>query len=526
MIIFKPRYAGIMLAQVLTHISSVLSKSRNKSLSVAAMRSDLSAAVREAAPGRGGGIAAALISGDRSAVDRDTNEMLFNAGLGHLLSVSGIHMSIVGGLVFALLLWGLSLIAPLALRWPVKKLAAIGALAAVAAYLIVSGINVPALRSFVMAAVAFGAILLDRPAISMRGLGLAALIVVALFPESVLEPGFQMSFAATMALVALFEMLKRAPHEPALPAPGPLIGAMQSITRGVGAVILISLVAGLATDPFAVYHFQRFSIYSLPANLLAEPILSFLVAPAAIAAAVLAPFGLAEPALQIMASALDLIAAIGQTFGERPEGVRALPRPPDGAFVLCVIALIWACLWRGALRWGGAAFFAAGIALYLGAPQPIAAFDADMRVVYARVDQGDGVGWASMSRGGGSSYARERLGAMLGLAPSATERLAPPETCGEAACVWAVNGRTLALVKDETGFAATCQAGALVIARVAAPEGYAQACALTALLDAPDIAQRGGALIYDTPAGLELVSAKRPEINRAWTPRGASLDQE
>jgi competence protein ComEC len=233
-------------------------------------------------------------------------------------------MGVVGGLVFAMVVWTLSLIAPIALRFPVKKIAAIVALATLVAYFVLSGSSVPALRSLVMAAVAFGAILLDRPAISMRGLALSAVIVVLLLPESVLEPGFQMSFAATMALVALFEMLKRAPHEPALPIPGPLIGAMQAITRGIGGVLLISLVAGLATDPFAIYHFQRFSIYSLPANLITAPIMSFLVAPAAAAAALLAPFGWAEIPLQIMASALDLIAAVGQTFGERPEAVRAV----------------------------------------------------------------------------------------------------------------------------------------------------------------------------------------------------------
>lgn len=255
-------------------------------LHLAALRADLAAAIVAAAPGRGGAIAAALVTGDRSSIDADTNAVLRDSGLGHLLSVSGIHMGVVGGLVFAVVMWVLSLIPPIALRFPVKKIAAVSALAVLAVYLIISGSSVPALRSFVMACVAFGAILLDRPAISMRGLALAAFIVVLIFPESVIEPGFQMSFAATMALVALFEMLKRAPHEPALPTPGPLIGAMQATTRGIGGVLLISLVAGLATDPFAIYHFQRFSIYALPANLITAPIMSFLVAPAAGAAAV------------------------------------------------------------------------------------------------------------------------------------------------------------------------------------------------------------------------------------------------
>jgi competence protein ComEC len=484
-------------------------------LRIAAMRSDLSAIIQDAAPGRGGAIAAALISGDRSAIDRETNEILFNAGLGHLLSVSGIHMSIVGGLVFAFLLWGLSLISPLALRFPVKKLAAIGALFAVFAYLIVSGINTPALRSFIMAAVAFGAILLDRPAISMRGLGLAAFIVVLLFPESVLEPGFQMSFAATMALVALFEMLKRAPHEPALPAPGPLIGAMQWAVKGVGGVILIAFVAGLATDPFAIYHFQRFALYSLPANLLAEPILSFLVAPAAIIAAILTPFGLGEPALQAMASGLDLIAAIGQTFGERPEAIRALPKPSDEVFLLCVLALTWACLWRGALRWFGVPLILASVALYIGTPRPVAAFDADLRAIYVR----EADRWTLLAGSGRSPYARERLGATLGLTPAETERLAPPEACGEAFCRWQTQARAIVLIRDPSALDQGCAPRAIVIAEIGTPADYATRCGLAALITRESIALLGGATITETPLGPRVARAWPAEIKRPWTPR-------
>jgi competence protein ComEC len=486
-------------------------------LTLAAMRADLAAAIVDAAPGRGGAIAAALVTGDRSSIDADTNAALRDSGLGHLLSVSGIHMGVVGGLVFATLLWVLSLISPIALRFPVKKIAAVGALLVLAAYLIVSGSSVPALRSFVMACVAFGAILLDRPAISMRGLALAAFIVVLIFPESVIEPGFQMSFAATMALVALFEMLKRAPHEPALPTPGPLIGALQATMRGIGGVLLISLVAGLATDPFAIYHFQRFSVYALPANLIAAPIMSFLVAPAAAIAAVLAPFGLADPALEVMASALDLIAAVGQTFGERPEAIRALPRPPDAAFVLCAFALTWACLWRGALRWVGVVFFAASIALYVGAPQPIVAFDSDTRAIYAR----DGERWTLIAAPGRSTYARDRLGAMLGLSPPVIERLAPPEACGEGGCSWSYDGRSFVFAEDDTALHNACQRGAFVVTRADASDDYAERCGTVVVIDANDLATHGGALIYATSTGLRVERAFSPNTRRPWTPTGA-----
>jgi len=495
-------------------------------LRLAAVRADLSAAITTAAPGRGGAIAAALVTGDRSSIDPDTNAALRDSGLGHLLSVSGIHMGVVGGLVFAMLLWTLSLIAPIALRFPVKKIAATGALIVLAVYLIVSGSSVPALRAFVMACVAFGAILLDRPAISMRGLALAAVIVTALFPESVLEPGFQMSFAATMALVALFEMLKRAPHEPALPTPGPLIGALQAITRGIGGVLLISLVAGLATDAFAIYHFQRFAIYALPANLIAAPIMSFLVAPAAAMAAILAPFGMAELPLQIMASALDLIAAVGQTFGARPEAVRAMPQPPDLAFVLCVIAMLWACLWRGLLRWGALAWFAACIVIYASAERPILAFDADTRAIYARADEGGREHWTLIAAPGRSTYARDRLGSMLGLSPPEIERLAPPEACGEGGCVWSYGERTFAFVRGASGIDAACLRRAYVIVTVETPADYASRCALTGLISRDDLARVGGALIYQDADRLRVAHAWPPHVQRPWTPRGGASDQE
>jgi competence protein ComEC len=420
------------------------------------------------------------------------------------------------------LLWTLSLISPIALRFSVKKIAAVGALVVLAAYLIVSGSSVPALRSFVMACVAFGAILLDRPAISMRGLALAAFIVVMIFPESVLEPGFQMSFAATMALVALFEMLKRAPHEPALPTPGPLIGALQSITRGIGGVLLISFVAGLATDPFAIYHFQRFALYALPANLIAAPIMSFLVAPMAALAAILAPFGLADPALELMASALDLIAAVGQTFGERPEAIRALPKPPEAAFILCVFALTWACLWRGALRWLGAPMLAASIAIYIASPPPVAAFDSDLRAIYAR----DNGAWTLVASSTRSTYARDKLGAMLGLSPIEIERLAPPETCGEAFCQWQTARRTIFLARAAAALDRACVPRAIVIAQTETSADYGARCQLAALVSASSIAELGGATITETPLGPRIARAWPRDIRRPWTPQARSEEGE
>ncbi len=483
-------------------------------LRIAAMRGDLAATIIAAAPGRGGAIAAALIAGDESVIDADTNKALRDSGLGHVLSVSGLHMGIVGGLVFGAIATFLALIPPIALRWPVKKLAAATALVALALYLVISGSSVPAIRSFVMACVAFGAILLDRPAISMRGLALATLIVVLLFPESVLEPGFQMSFAATAALVAAFEANQR-PARDALPTPGPLIGALQWLARTGGVILLTSLVAGFATDPFALYHFQRFSAYGLVANLAMAPIISFVVAPAAAIAAVLAPFGLADAPLDIMGRALDLIARIGASFAERPEAVLAFPQPPPSFLCLSSLAIVWACAWRGALRWGGLAWAALAVGLYIAAPQPVLAFDSDLRAVFAREDGA----WTLAAVRGRSTFARDRVGAMLGLTPARAQNLAPPQSCIGVDCTWRTpSGRAVMLVRDEAGFAGACVRHAIVLSPKPAPLEFRSRCAPRLLLDAPALAREGGAKLYEIDGRLFITRASPSTMRRRWSP--------
>lgn len=482
-------------------------------LLIGAVRADLSDTIQEAAPGRGGDLAAALIAGDESAIDEDTDIALRDSGLGHLVSVSGLHMSIVGGLVFAGLAIFFALIPPIALRVSVKKIAAMGALIALAAYLIVSGSSVPAIRAFVMACVAFGAVLIDRPAITMRGLSLAALIIVAIHPESVLEPGFQMSFAATAALVAAFEANNKTPDPHGLPTPGPLIGSLQNMARLGGGVLLTSFVAGLATDPFALFHFQRFAAYGLIANLAIAPIVTFVVAPAAAAAALAAPFGLADFPLSIMARALDLVAAIGESFGARPEAVQALPRPPDLFLPLSAMAITWACLWRGALRWGGLAFLSAAAALYVTQPRPALAFDGEMEAVFSREDDD----WRMAARRGRSTFARDRLGGQLGINPTELERIRAPNDCADASCIWNTpKGRTVHLVRDEAGLAAACATGAIVLTPLSAPSDYAARCQLDLLIDAQSLAQQGGGVLTEEGSGL-VIRRSTAGLPRPWT---------
>jgi hypothetical protein len=151
------------------------------------------------------------------------------------------------------------------------------------------------------------------------------------------------------------------------------------------------------------------------------------------------------------------------------------------------------------------------------------AFDADLRAVYTRSD-GDSERWSLIAAGGRSTYARDRLGSTLGLSPPLIERLAAPEACGEMSCVWTWQGRTFAFVRDEQGFASACVRGAIVLARVVAPAEFARECNTAALLDAHDLAARGGGFIYADADALRIERARTSGVNRPWTLRGAAQE--
>lgn len=280
--------------------AGVLSQAR---LRLGAVRRQIAVFVNKAAGERAGGFAAALVSGDRSFMSQDDQETLRRSGLAHLLAISGLHLGIVGGLVYFVARLGFALIAPLSLRIPVQKPAAIVALIAITFYLLISGASVSTQRAFIMYTVFFSAILIDRPALSLRSFSIAMICVVLFAPESVFAPGFQMSFAATGVLIAIYQawsgrnMFRRRS----------LIGRF---VFGAQSLFVTSVAASLATAPFALYHFERLAPLGLIANLTAMPIVSLVSVPAAGLSMILAPFGLSEIGLYFFGQSLDWIMAI------------------------------------------------------------------------------------------------------------------------------------------------------------------------------------------------------------------------
>ncbi len=312
-------------------------------LEISAFRRRLAEHVNLAAGERAGGFAAALISGDRSFMKTSDQDALRTSGLSHLLAISGLHMAMVGGLVYLIVWRSLALIEPLALRVPVQKPAAVAALVASLTYLVISGASVSTQRAFIMSAVVFGAVLADRAALSLRSYAIAMILVVLLQPESVVTPGFQMSFAASGALIATYDAWSRRRSEQER--------VLGSVSFTWASLFVTSLIAGLATAPFAIYHFDRLAGFGLMANLLAMPIISFVSAPLAALSLILTPFGFGDLGLRLFGYSLEAVLAVAHWTASLPNAAVTVPiAMPGVTLLLSALAIGCAMAARGRAR--------------------------------------------------------------------------------------------------------------------------------------------------------------------------------
>src|ERR1700676_4181968 len=283
------------------------------------LRDAIDARIRTALDGDKRAIATALLTGRRDAISTPVNDAMFISGLGHVLSISGYHMAVVAGVVFFTVRALLALIPALTVSFPIKKWSAAAALFAAAFYLLLSGAEVATQRSFLMTAVVLIAIMVDRRAVTFRTLAVAAMIVLAIAPEALVHPSFQMSFAATLGLVALVQIgmprLFASPDNSAT-AKVALWGGREIMT-----LALASLVAGLATTPYAAFHFHRVTPYGVLANLAAMPVVSAVVMPAGMLGLLAMPFGLDGVFWWLMGLGIDWMIVVTKWVAALPGAI-------------------------------------------------------------------------------------------------------------------------------------------------------------------------------------------------------------
>ncbi|ASY62809.1 DNA internalization-related competence protein ComEC/Rec2 [Sinorhizobium sojae CCBAU 05684] len=348
---------------------------------LAEMRESIGSRIRSTIGGDTGAMAAALVTDEERAIGRETVEVLRAAGLAHVLAISGMNMVLVTGTFLVGARTLLSLVPGLAERLPIKKMAAAGALLMVLLYILISGGAVSALRSWIMISIMLLAVFFDRVSISLRNVALAALVIIAWTPSSVAGPGFQMSFAATLALVAGYARWRD--HRAGNRERALTRSALRPAGNLVVGTVATSLIGGLATAIYAAAHFHRLPAYGLAANVVATPLIGILIMPFGLFAMLLMPFGLEHYPLMVMAQGLDWMLEVAR-YVAALDGDWATGRVGEVGFVSIAFGGVLLCVLRTRLAFAGFGLVLLGgtaIALERQAEHPSIAISEDGRLV-------------------------------------------------------------------------------------------------------------------------------------------------
>lgn len=470
-------------------------------------RNALTRRITDANGGQAGAVAAALVTGKRGLINTETNDVLRAAGIYHVVSISGLHMVIAAGVVFWLVRAILALLRSLALRWPIKKIAAGFAMVGVSAYCVFSGWDIAAERALIMTLVMLGAILVDRPALSMRNLAIAALIALAREPEGLLGPSFQMSFGAVAGLIACARYIQGG--VPRNEAAGRLGRIVTIALAAIIGTLATTLVAQIATAPFATYHFQTVQPFGIIGNALTLPLVSLAVMPAAVLGILAYPFALDQPVWWLMGLAVRGMLAISTWISGFGHANYVVPAFGAAALACLAAALVLLTLPASRLRWLGLLPATLGVAL---AANP------------TRYD-------IYIDREAGGAVVRDRSGrlATLGRPPSFVleqwlkadgDARKPTQftdasgaRCDKLGCtIQASTGHWIALLKDKRAFAEDCARADILVTRRDAPSE----CRAGLVIDRAFLARHGATAIRFTPDGPEVVTARQPHHSQPW----------
>lgn len=474
------------------------------------MRYRLSQQLQTLIPGAAGAVAAALVMGDQKAIPQETVQAMRDSGLAHVLSISGLHLSLAAGIVFLLARYAIIMALPrFTLRRNIKKIAAVFALLGAFGYLLLAGNPVPAQRSFVMVAFVLIAVMLDRRGISLYSLAWAAVIILLFEPESMLGASFQMSFAATAAMLAFYERY------------GHLLADMQAgwvrkiWLYGFG-IAVTSLVATLATLPFGLMHFNRVSVWGIVANVGMLPLASFVIMPGVVLYFLLLPFGGEALAVAIMAFGIEAMLSLAQWAAQLPLAVVALPSMTMWGFLLCVGGGLWLCLWSQRWRLLGIAPLLLGLGTVVLYQPPDVMLSDDAKQVAVRLPSGE----LTFLRGTGESFDAEIFlrsdGRNLAI-PLKEAALAYPEIiqCEKLFCRYHKNGHSFLSVKKREALAEACAQPADIVTADFYIE-QADCPSAVSIIDRRALYDKGAHVFYFSPHAIHFRTANELRGQRPW----------
>jgi competence protein ComEC len=476
--------------------------------------------------GGAAGLAVAVTTSHQDWLASGIRNDLRASGLAHMLAIAGLHTAAVSGFAFFAFRLAIAAWPWLALRVPAKKVAAVAALIVVAAYLLLSGAHPPARRAAITASVAFFAILVDRRAVSLHSLAMAALIILVIEPDVVVSPGFEMSFCATASLVALSEIWRRPTSSIGLSWP---LTALQKSRDWLVAMSAVSLVAGMATGPFAIQHFNRVAIYGVFANLSADFVASAALMPALGVSLLCQGFGVdhaaAAPAYWLAGWSARGVIMLGHLFATAPSAVLNASSAPEAALAISYFGIVVACLWRGRLRWVGLPMSAAVMIWPRPAPPVawVAADGNDAAVVIGNLEV--------PLKPGARRYATELWAQRRGFTLSPTLDVATMEMnrafdCDRKGCASkglnrpAISAWWSRRAPTPARFEALCAHAEILILRadVAPPPS----CADTILLDEAAFRHGGAAEVFGAPGHWRIAWSQPLRGDRPWTLSGSA----
>ena len=450
--------------------------------------------IRHRLPGHESGIAIALVTGDQNSVTQEDADEMRASGLTHLLSVSGLHIAAVVAAAMLLSLKLLALSERLALRFNLVLVSAGVAAGAGIGYTLLTGAQVPTVRSCVAAVLVLLGIALGRDAISIRLVAVGALVVLLFRPEALAGASFQMSFAAVTAIVAIHStswgrrLFERRDE-----------GMVKRAGRSLMTIVLTGLAVEFALIPFALFHFHRAGLYGVAANIVAIPLTTFVIMPLEAGALLLDTIGIGQPLWWLTGLALRALLWLAHWVASRPGAVAMMPSMPPWAFGFMVAGGLWLCLWSSRIRLFGLIPIAVGTLGAITAPTPDLLVTRDGR--HLVVIDSDGTPRLLRDRAG--DYVRSLLAEASGYdgdPPNLAE--APFGHCSRDSCVAALRKgghewRLLATLSstqiDWNDFTKACADADVIVSDRRLPRG----CNPRWLkLDRSSLAMSGGVAIY------------------------------
>ena len=485
-----------------------------------AARSRLTHRIEAAVPGDAGAISAAFVTGDQGQISTETNLAMRWSGMAHLLSISGVHIAIVVGGTMWLTRALLCLSPWIALRWPVKAIGAGAAALAGIAYTLLAGAQVPTVRSCIGTVVVLIGIILGREALSLRLLAAGGFVILAVRPEALLGPSFQLTFAAVTGLVALFN--SRFGRWLIAPRTNASWGARTA--QHLAGLLVTGIIAEALLSATALFHFNATGAYGVLANLFAIPWTEFVIMPLLVVALALDPLGVAGPLWWLLGKAMATLIGLATAVAAWPGSVIRLGLMPVSAYALLVAGGLWLFIWQRRARWLGVIPIAAGAMLALTARPPDLLVSADGHHVGVLLDAYDDEGpRLALLREHAGDFLRDVWGGVTAATADAAIADLPAGDCTRDACVARIGTgsgavRLLAtLSKDRIGrpaFGPACVAADIVVSDRRLPDW----CTPRWLkLDRTALGTTGAVAIWLAPRRVETVAALTGD--HPWLPQ-------